>query len=172
MLATQLATTVRHTPVHMAAGKATSQAFVMSNIGFRSMLHSRKHLQARPTVCSGTLNAAAVTSWFVAGTFERAMSMQLRRSNRHKRPGLPRNGERLQKPDYLYQSSDLIQCAPGAGFRKLSSFLQSREAATSLPATCCKSCQNWASMRLEWQTFLVRVVTNYSFQLMTFPFFL
>lgn len=70
MLATQLSTAVRHMPMQMAAGKANTQAYVMNNIDHRSMqrLHSRKHLQATPTVCRGTLNATTMTSWFAAGT--------------------------------------------------------------------------------------------------------
>ena len=72
MLAAQLWIAVRHTPLHMAAGKANSQPSVMNKNDLRSIqrLHSRQPLQATPIVCRGTLNATAVTSWFAAGTVE------------------------------------------------------------------------------------------------------
>lgn len=69
MLATQLTTAVRHTPVRMATNKGHSQTLVINNFDLRSMqrTHRREQLHTKPTVCRGTLHAAAVTSDFDAG---------------------------------------------------------------------------------------------------------
>lgn len=106
MLATQLTTAVRHTPVHMATSKAYSQTLVMNNYDLRSMqrIYRREQLHAKPTVCRGTLQAAVVTSESDAGNFKLLYACSCDRAENTNGRVFYGMASVFEKPDHLLQS--------------------------------------------------------------------